>query len=438
MEHRREQGWVRVALLISFLGFVGGTVAQATPPPPSGAVVRDWNNQALTTFRLKSSIDAEVARALALLDVAIYDAVNGIDSGHGSGGRAYAMVPFTNAPANGDLAAAASAAAHAILVSLYPDQSARFDAQMASDLTGLNGTGRINAGRAWGESVAAQILATRSTDGSSPVESQPPGSGPGQFRASWSNTQYRNLVPFGIASVALYLGSQPPPLDSAAYAIAWQEVKDIGGAIPADAAKLATYQFWSLGGGTDQPPGAWIQIALAVTATNTPDVLQTARLFALLSMALADTVAPTYATKFATHSWRPTTAIREADTDGNAATTSDPSWAPRGGSVGGTPEHWSGHSTFSAAGAHILAGFFCNDAIAFSFATDSAPGGVPRSYASFSSAATEAGRSRVYGGLHFDFSNQAALTVGGQVGDEILLNKLLLLSGATHNGACPL
>jgi hypothetical protein len=412
--------------------------ADAIPPAPSGAVVCDWNRHALQTFRNVSAIDAEASRALALLNVAMYDAVNGIDSGHGGGRRAFAMIPFSAAPANGDLAAAAAAAAHAVLVALYPGEAARFDAQLASDLAALRGGGRVDAGVAWGASVASQILSLRSNDGSASSESEPGGAGPGQFRASWANVQYRNLRPFGVASVLPYLGSRPPATSSAEYAAAWADVKTEGGAVPADAAKLDTYLFWSLGGGTSQPPGAWIQIATAVVAARAPDVLQTARLFALLSMAMADTVGPTYATKYVTHAWRPTTAIHEADTDENDATTADPTWVSRSGSVGGSPEHWSGHSTFSAAAAQVLAGFFCDDAIPFSFASDSAPGGQARAYQSFSSAAAEAGRSRVLGGVHFEFSNQAALDAGRRIADEILAGKLLRLSGATHSAGCPL
>lgn len=427
----------RVVLALTGLVSMAVTGKAFGAAPPSGAVVRAWNDQALATFRLKSSIDAEAARSLAMLNVAIYDAANGIASGHGSGARDYALVPFTNAPANGDLTAAAATAAHDVLSALYPSETARFDAQLASDLTGLKGTGRVDDGKSWGQSVAAAVLAARANDGSSPTETQPAGAGPGQFRASWSDTQYRNLLPFGIASVSPYLGSTPPALSSPEYAAAWLDVKTVGGAVPADQAKLDTYRFWSLGAGTSQPPGAWIMIASAVTAAGTADVVETARLYALLSMALSDTVAPTYATKYTTHSWRPTTAIREADTDGNDQTTADPTWTSRSGSVGGTPEHWSGHSVFSGAAAEVLAAYFCNDAIPFSFASDSAPSGQARSYPGFAAAAAEAGRSRVYGGVHFEFSNQKALTVGRQIADEILTHKLLKLSGPVRNDTCP-
>jgi len=163
-----------------------------------------------------------------------------------------------------------------------------------------------------------------------------------------------------------------------------------------------------------------------------------ARLFALLTIAMADTVAPTYQTKFLFRHWRPATAIREADTDGNPNTDPDPGWSPRAGGIGGTPEHWSGHSSFSGAAARALAGFFCQDDIPFDLVTDSAPGGQGRHYSSFSAAEAEAGRSRVVGGIHFEFSNRAGIEAGHGVAAEVLSRKLLLKHGETHFGQCPL
>jgi hypothetical protein len=174
-----------------------------------------------------------------------------------------------------------------------------------------------------------------------------------------------------------------------------------------------------------------------VTTTIPQALPEKARLFALLTMALADTVAPTVTAKVNYQHWRPATAIREADTDGNSATDPDPTWAPRAGGIGGTPQHTSGHSSFSAAGAKILAGFFCRDNISFTHASDSAPS-APRTYPSFSAAAAEAGRSRVVGGIHFEFGNQDGLTAGRGVATEILSKKLLLKTPPTHLGACPL
>jgi len=370
--------------------------------------------------------------------VAIYDAVNGIASRRGSLDRDHALVPPNGAPPQADPVAAAATAAHAVLSGLYPDMASQFDAQLATDLAGLGRTGPASAGQTWGQYVGQQVLLARANDGSSPNETQPGGTGPGQFRASWSGTQFRNLAPFAIADPSVYVSPGPPDLTSLDYAAAFAEVKLLGNAAIPDAGKLATFQFWSLGAGTNQPPGAWIQIALAVTDDRRLELPEAARLFALLSMAMADTVAPTYQTKFQFHTWRPATAIREADTDGNPNTDADPGWSPRAGGIGGTPEHWSGHSSFSGAAARVLAGFFCQDNISFAIVTDSAPNGQARTYSSFSAAETEAGRSRVLGGIHFEFSNQAGLAAGHGVAAEVLSRALLLKRGPTHIGQCPL
>ena len=409
----------------------------AARPAEQGDVVRDWNDLALKTVRTKSASDAQAARLYAMVNVAMYDAVNGL--AHGRERREAALVPPAHG-ANGDPSIAAAQAAHDVLLELYPDQAALYDDQLEADLSTARSPGQTKHGREWGAAVADAVLDARANDGSSPPETQqpPPVLQPGDFHTAWSGVQFRNLRPFAIANSDAYLSPGPPALDSPAYADAFNEVKALGNAAIPDPDKSATFQYWSLGNGTSQPPGAWLQVAQAVSASQSLSLGDTARLFALQSMAMADTVAPTYQTKFDYFFWRPTTAIRQADTDGNPDTIQDPSWSARAGSIGSSPEHWSGHSSFSAAGASVLAGFFCNDEISFTLITDSSPSAQPRTYPSFSAAATEAGRSRVVGGLHFDFSNQAGLAAGRAIGAEILADELLLEHGPTHRGSCPL
>lgn len=428
-----QKAVVVIALLLA--GALPGAPAGADPPEPPGSVVRAWNDLALDTARATSASDAHAARLYAMVNVAMYDAVNGV--ARGSIRRDEAMVAAP-ASANGDPAVAASVAARDVLVGLYPDRAAFYDARLESDLAAAKSPGASKHGRAWGAQVAAEVLAARSDDGSTPVESQPGGSGAGVFAASWSGVQFRNLTPFAIAAPDTYVSTGPPALDSAAYTAAFDEVKELGNAAVPDAAKLETFQYWSLGARTSQPPGAWVQVAQTVSEQQGLRLSETARLFALATMAMVDTVAPTYKTKFVYHFWRPTTAIRGAGSDGNPDTAADPTWSARAGSVGSSPEHWSGHSSFSAAAAEVLAGFFCNDDISFDLVTDSAPGAKERSYPSFSAGAAEAGRSRVLGGFHFEFSNQAGLIAGRAIADEVLAHALLLSRGPTHTGDCPL
>jgi hypothetical protein len=316
-------------------------------------------------------------------------------------------------------------------------RTAQYDAQLAADLATIRPGTRREAGVAWGRSVGERVLADRATDGSTPVESQPAGTGPGVFPAAWSGVQYRNVRPFALADPAAHVLGPPPGLTTLDYAAAFAEVALLGNAAIPAPDKLATFQFWSVPTGTDQPAGEWLKIALTVAASRHLGLSDGARLFALLTMALSDASIPTVGTKFNNRHWRPQHAIQQADTDGNPLTTADPTWLARAGAAGSSPEWISGHSSYSGAASQVLAGFFCADRIPFELVTDTAPGGVARSYPSFSAAAAQAGRSRVFGGQHFEFSNQAGLGLGRGVGAEVLQTALLLKDGPTHRGECP-
>jgi hypothetical protein len=422
----------------ALLGLALAGSASANPPgnPPNTVVT--WNQQALDTVRGVPLGDAAGARLYAMVNVAMYDAVNGIDVARHIKARTSALVPPTGAPAFGNRYAAAAAAAHAVLVRLHPDRQAIYDARLAADLEAIGSGPLVSAGREWGAEVGQQVFDLRADDGSAPPESQPGGSGPGQFPVSWSNVQFRNLRPFAIADSSVYVTAGPPPLDSVSYAGAFAEVKVLGSVANADAALTNTFLFWVGGTGTAQPPGEWIKVALGVAESRqvTDSISDTARLMTLLSMAMADAVAPTFKTKFQYHFWRPGTAIRMADTDGNPLTDADPAWTPRAGGFGTSPEHTSGHSSFAGAATTALRGFFCRDRITFTLPSDSQPG-QSRTYPSFSAAETEAGRSRVYGGIHFEFSNQGGLETGRGVAREVLAGALLLRHGPTHDGECP-
>lgn len=426
------------SLSIAVLACAGPGNAWAEDERPAEPnAIHTWNQLARGAVRTAKASDADAARTYAMVNVAIFDAVNGIVS-RGPFGRDSALVPPAGAPAFASFPAAAAAAAHGVLVALFPDQAARFDAELAADVAALRHHPGVRAGTEWGAAVGGNVVAARAQDGSRPVETVPPGSGPGIFRAAWSNAQFRNLAPFAIADAAAFVSPPPPALDSVEYAGALNEIKVLGNAALPDAALLATFQFWNLAAGTDQPAGEWVEIAIEVAEARGVSFYEEARLLALVSMALADVVAPTFSSKFLYAHWRPTTAINEADTDGNPATDADPTWRPRGGGIGGNPQHTSGHSAFSAAAGTVLAGFFCRDDIAFTHENDGAPDGKARPYPSFSAAVFEAGRSRIFGGVHFEFSNQAGLTAGRGVGAEILSTALLRKVGPKHTGSCPL
>jgi membrane-associated phospholipid phosphatase len=436
------------AIAVAGLPLPFGSAKDADNELPRSPILT-WNELALNAVRKANLIDAQAARLYAMVNVAMYDAVNGIESAHGPGQRASALIDAAGAPQNGKLDAAAAAAAHAVLVALDPARASMYDTQLNNDLATLGQHPKNSAGQTWGDNVGRRVVEARANDGSSPTEApQPAGAGPGQFRAIFRDPQFRFLKPFGIANSSVYKGAGPAPLPSLDYAAAFYVVKILGKANPTTGSagenvqKTGTFRFWALGSNTAQPPGAWLQIALDVISRNELGLADASRLLALETMAMADTVAPTFLTKYDFHHWRPTTAIQEATTPGdlNDLTEGEPGWTSRGG-VGGSPEYWSGHSSFSAAAASVLAGFFCTDTMSFSLSGDPSDpnaAGQTRTYSSFSAAAEEAGISRIYGGLHFPFSNIDGLAAGRAIAREILGNKLLLQKGQTHFGQCPL
>lgn len=392
-----------------------------------GDFVVDWNDTALNTARSERLGAAGASRTYAIVNVAIYDAVNSIDRRRGWSSRPNALVSGQGAPRHGSKAAAAAAAAHAALSALHPGLSGDYDTLLASHLAALGGSHLpwVDAGQTWGAAVGAAVVAARSSDGTQTQEILPAGTGPGEFRNDFTSGQFRNMTPFAIGNPSAYINPPVPALNSPEYAAAHHEVRLLGDAASPNQNYEEIFRFWRGGGGSARPPGEWIKIAIVVAEqrNTTLFISRTARLFALLSMALADGTIIAWNDKWNNQFWRPATAVREASTDGNADTVEVAGWTPRNGSFGSSPEYTSGQSTYAGAGSTILGGFYCNDGVPFTFEGDNAIAG-PRSFESFSEAAREAGQARIFAGIHFQFSNQAGQLAGRRVGREILANSL--------------
>jgi PAP2 superfamily len=449
---------IAAALTLALLSSAAVALPERADAGPGSAVnsATRWMQRALDAVRSGSpaahTSTPGAARTYAITTAAMYDAVNGIDVASGTSSRGRALVAsYDGAPPGGDRNAAAGAAAHAVLASLFaanPTVKSSLDQALADELAALGSDPAVESGRAWGASVGNEVVSRRSSDGTQTTTSQLGGSGPGVFPRTFSGTQFRNMVPFGVATVQPYLSSGPPALTSTAYADAFNEVKEIGSLGDTDPERSAIARHWLAEAGTVRETGLWFKVALVVaeeqgTAASLSD---TVRLLALLGMGVADAVVTSWNDKFNWHYWRPGDAIRQASTDGNPATEEDPGWSPRSGACaigadlatcntfGGTPEHTSGTSTFAGAASTILASFYCRDRIAFSFAGEQ-PGSPARSYRKFSQAAREAGRSRIYGGIHFQFSNAAGRRAGKKIAKEIVRTRLLA-AGSRPKAGC--
>jgi hypothetical protein len=399
-------------------------VLMACPAITTADVVTDWNEVALNAIRADKTAPPKASRGLAMVHVAIYDAVNAVDGTH----KAYLVT--TAPPAGTSAEAAAAAAGHRVLVALFPSQQATFDAALDTSLAAiLNGTSKDD-GVALGESVADQVIAARADDHSADVVPYTPGTAPGDWQptppalAPALLPNWPTVTPFAMTSGSQFRGDGPPALDSAEYATAFNETKTLGRVDStvrtADQTEIA--QFWANGGGTATPPGHWNSIAQRIAAAQGNTLVEKARLFALLNIAEADAAIVSWDNKYAYNHWRPVTAIVNADLDGNDATEPDPDWTPLLVTPP-FPEYTSGHSTFSAAASKILELFYGTDDISFTTNSDGLPD-VFRSYTSLSQAADESGQSRIYAGIHWQYANQDALTSGRALGEYVFGNRL--------------
>jgi hypothetical protein len=388
-------------------------------------VVLEWNDLMIDAIRTDNSGPTISTRNLALLHTAIYDAVNSVARTH----QAYRFQ--ADALENTSIPAAAAGAGHRIMQTLYPTLSSHATALLAAQVAALpDDDARVN-GLALGEHVAGLILVERQNDGANTEVPYIPSNAPGQ----WQRTppffrpphapHWRHVRPFCIPEIDPFLPPSPPALDSAEYARDLEEVRMVGGvgsAMRSEEQSLIAV-FWSDFSYTSMPPGHWHLIAADIARDRRNTLLENARLFALLSLAHADAAIVCWEAKYRHNLWRPVTAIRRADEDGNPDTTGDPDWNHFLDSPP-FPAYTSGHSTFSHAGARVLGHFYGTDAITFAATSDSLPG-VLRTYDSLTACADEVGMSRIYGGIHFQFDNLAGRESGTKLGNYVSANFLL-------------
>jgi membrane-associated phospholipid phosphatase len=400
-----------------------GPGVHARNAPVSGQPVIDWNQVLLSLVNTPGAQPANVqpTRNFAILHAAIYDAVNSIDRTHEP------YVISIRAPRGASETAAADAAAHTALVGLYPAQQSSLDTDYTAELAKVADGPAKDKGIRLGQQVATDLLAIRANDGSSVLP--PPfvaGTNPGDYRPTPPNlpapvfTTWGQVTPFVLDSGDQFRPAPPPALTSDAYAAAINELKSLGSSTSTTRTPEQTQigQFWG-------PPiqNFWNQIAQSVALSRHSDLPTTARLFASLNLSFADSVIAFYDAKYTYRLWRPVTAIRLADTDGNPNTVADPNWLPLAGNTAADPSYPGAHSTISTAGADVLAGFY-GDKQHFSLNSTALPG-VTRSFTSFSAAAEEAGLSRIYAGQHTRVDHAAGLTLGHNVASLVLRSAFL-------------
>ena len=381
-------------------------------------VILQWNRVLMETVLTPGQHPATImpVRSYAIMHAAMFDAVNSIDGTH---------TPYlTDVPGSqhASIEAAAAQAARDVLAALYPTRVSVFDAELAISLQGIE-ENRAQQGIRVGEIVAERMLAARANDGwnvTPPAYTLPATPGNWQPTSTAATfTHYPSVQPFAITSATQFAPNPPPSMTSAQYANDLNELKEIGSvnSLTRTADQTQVARLWA---NINTPTNfllVWNNVARTVSVARAITTVERARLFALTNIALHDALQTTFASKFQHGLWRPITAIRRADEDGNAATTSDPSWS----SLIPAPPYPSYAGNMAAIGtsqATVLALFFGRDDIRFEH-TWTGAGGATRSYAGFGAMADEQARARVYGGIHFTFDNVAGQSVGTNVANYV-------------------
>lgn len=422
------------------LMLVVGLNALPARPAAANAVIQ-WNanaGKAAVAACISPADDPlHESRLYAMMHIAIHDALNAIDRRS----RPYAFHMAAAGPISLD--AAVAAAARDVLVTEiaaipFPFPAVCLDAGIASVNTDYAaalaaiapGDAKTN-GVALGQAAAAAIIARRAGDGSdTPLLdfAYPQGTEPGEYRFTPGFNfvfapGWADVTPFVLKSSSQFRARPPHNLRSANYARDFNEVKSFGGDDITTQSLRTPEQtqvalFW-----LESSPLQWNRIARTVAENRGLSAWESARLFGLLNMALADGYIGSWESKYVHRFWRPVTAIHEADNDENRNTSADPTWTPLQLTYP-IPDHDSAHSVEGGAAAEVLARFFGRDDIAFEACSSSLPAGsrcsdampIWRSYTTFSQAADENAISRIYAGIHFRHASEEGVKHGRKIG----------------------
>ena len=428
-----------VAVCVAAGASLAGATASAPAAGPNAVIA--WNanaGEAVIAACLLGGFAPQEARMYAMMHVAVNDALNGIDRRS----RHYAV--SLNATPGASPEAAVAAAARDVLVSVLGSFAfflpadcisagiASVEADYVAALGAIANGPAKSAGVALGQAAAAAILALRSGDGfdTPPIDpTYQEGTAPGEYRYTPGTPfafapHWGEVTPFALKDGSQFRPIPPYSLTSHKYAADVNEVQRLGGddvttpsARTDDQTEIAL--FW-----VESSPLGWNRLTRTVATAEELDLWESARLFGLLNLALSDGYVGVFEAKYHYRFWRPVTAIRLADIDGNPATIADPAWTPLV-QTPPIPDYDSGHAVEGGAGAQVLKRFFKTDEMSFSACSFTLPAGQTcsdasptlRHFTSFSQAADENAVSRIYVGFHFRDAVDKGTRHGEKIGD---------------------
>ena len=394
---------------------LAGAIATAFASSAGADVISDWNAKAEAIAFDKRMLPPPNARGMAMMHIAMFEAVNAIERRH---------APYRlklSAERTVSKEAAAAVAAHAVLVALHPDRQDALVADLRSSLAAIADGDAKTKGIELGKRAAAEVLALRADDGASVPESYRPHTAAGVYVPTLIpvSSTYGKVTPWVMTSGSQFRPPPPPPLSSATWARDVNEIKDYGSHVGSkrSAEQTDIGRFWFVTG-----PQAWNPIVRQLVAHKKLDIVDSARVFALVAIATDDAFIAVFEAKYHYNFWRPVTAIRNADLSDNPATPRDPAWLPLG-ETPMHPEYPCAHCITSAAAATVLQAVFGNEVPEVSMTSTTAPG-VTRRWTRLQDYSDEVAMARIYGGFHYRFSNVTGQDMGRKIAELAVQTQL--------------
>lgn len=404
---------MRLSTFGRWLFAAAGLLVPAVSP---GDVITDWNEIALAKATAGRQSPPDGARTMALVHAAMFDAVDAVE-------RRYTPYAFEGrAPAGASAEAAAAAAARSVLLGLFPDQREELEAAYAASLGRLpDGPGKT-AGAALGQQVADRYLALRANDGTGAPNTYRPTTAPGAYVPTTLpfGPHWAKVAPWFLEEGAQFRPGPPPALTSEAWARDYNEIKDVGASQSATRtpAQTEVARFWTITGAS-----SWNPVVRSLVASSRLGLVEEARIFALVNMAAMDAFIAVFDAKYSYQFWRPITAIRNGDLDGNDATKRDAGWLPLV-ETPLHPEYPCAHCiTAAAVGAVLEARFGAGQVPPITMTSPTAPGSTRR-WERIWDYVREVDDARVWGGIHFRTSTRAGEEMGRKIG-ELVVKKYL-------------
>jgi hypothetical protein len=391
---------------------IGAWIAIGAPTPVGANVITDWDEKAVAVVTPMSAYAGE--RIMGLVHIAMFDAVNSVERRY----RPY----LVQLPADRGTSkeAAAAAAAAAVLASIDAKTAGEMKTAIASYLASIPDGPAKSDGVALGEAVAAKVVEARANDGSDALDAYRPRTRPGVYVPTpiTAASMWADMKPFAMTKPSQFRPQPPVALKSKEWATDYNELKDYGGKASAkrSAQQTETARFWLMVG-----PAAYHPFARQLVSAKQMSVGESARFMALVAVGLNDALIAVFDAKYHYNFWRPITAIRNGDIDGNPATEREATWQP----IDNTPMHPEypcAHCILSSSVAGVVKAALGTADVPEVAVTSVTARGVTHRWTNMTAFTDEVSNARIWAGFHYRFSTRVGQGMGRAIGEYVVKN----------------